>query len=93
MNVNCVGKCIRLQTLCGVSIVSRHFSFASHLKIRLFLLVILMHYILVPHLATHDHFQVVFFFFFNVKVFFVPCVYISIRQNVPENLWLSKETE
>ena len=24
---------------------------------------------------------------------FVPCVYISIRQNVPENLWLSKETE
>lgn len=51
-----------------------------------------MHYILVPHLATHDHFQVGFFFL-NVKVFFVPCVYISIRQNVPENLWLSKETE
>lgn len=41
MDVNCVGKCIRLQTLRGVSIVSRHFSFASPLKLRLFPLVIL----------------------------------------------------
>lgn len=41
LDVNCVGKCIRLQTLRGVSIVSRHFSFASPLKLRLFPLVIL----------------------------------------------------
>lgn len=37
-----------------------------------------MHYILVPHLATHDHFQVVFFFFLMWKCFlFHVCIFQS----------------
>lgn len=76
---------------CKLYVVLWHFSFAWPLEIRLFPFVILNALYFSAKFLSYS--LPLFFFFLNVKVFFVLGVYISTRQNVSENLWLSKEAE